>query len=816
MKNIIYLSLTAFVLGFCSCSNETFEGNGQITNDQLKAVTPTIDSRTTMNGTSVLWSANDHIGVIAHDNTVYANNDYHLTNGANTQSADFEGSYTGIKVLAYYPYNKSTTYDGSTIKLTMPDNYTYNSQEPNSNNQAPMACKISADKQDNISFKNAGALIYITLNNIPEGYNKAVLTSEGNAAPNIAGDTEINFDADGNPTLTAAASASNSKSITISFTASSGSTQNLQFYFPIPVATYPELNISITKDGSEPKNIKSFTGSNGQGVKATRGTRLYTTVTIDKITGSVPTEVTNTSEATTALQSSTAVTINEIKDENSPTISLPKKDATAAQSPVSISIGKVSSASTITLKESTEGSGTAAKQVNLSLGEIASQTSLDVDLPNSTTTVSSNDGTAVTIDKITAKTAVNTLIIDKNVTVKELIIAGGNVKVYGVVENISRSNDNAEASTTVTSYGAADIKVVSGDNTDKFSFKSEWDGVSVVTPTNNKIYTAAQFASYQSKTVDQHVAADALAITMSAGAELFADIDLKNKDWQGIVLASGQTFDGNKKTISNLSMTKPVLYETGDRTHPACIGLFAAAYANSTIKGITLKGVRVGTEAKNVECKWTGSLVGYSQAKTYTDCKAEDVKLYCNTNLGYYSSYRVGGLIGFIAAGDPTLTSCTVNNATIVANFAYGGLVGSVMTASTTFTTCKTSNITLLLGDCRNEDLGTVSKFIGDVELAGGTRSITIGDSNSSDALTSDEKDALHFYMITKKDANNSVLTYTDGNQYIGRISKAQLTLTVNGSTLAQGTDYNKYEVAPYTPGSIPQYDKNGTTGWEK
>ena len=83
---------------------------------------------------------------------------------------------------------------------------------------------------------------------------------------------------------------------------------------------------------------------------------------------------------------------------------------------------------------------------------------------------------------------------------KELVIAGGNVEVYGTVKNISLADGNS-SETTVTSYGSGVVEKVGDSNTDKFNFKSEWDGVSVAeaTPTDGKIYTAAQLAYYQSK-----------------------------------------------------------------------------------------------------------------------------------------------------------------------------------------------------------------------------------------------------------------------------------------------------------------------------
>lgn len=635
-----------------------------------------------------------------------------------------------------------------------------------------------------------------------------MLTSTGSNAPNIAGEAQIAFDGGDNPSLTTTG-AQNSKSATISFTAS-GSTQDLRFYFPVPVNTYPELKISLTKDGSYTKDIKTFKGKDGLGVAATRGTRLHTTVTIDKVTGIVPTEVADATEATTALQTSNAVTINNISDNSN--IELPKKDDSGANTPVNIAIENIASEKTVTLKETASGTGTVAKEVNLSLGDGASGKNFEVELEGSTVTVSSTNGTPVEIGKMTAATAANTLIIDKGVTIKELIVAKGNVKVYGVVEKISRKEGNSDGFTTVTSYGSADIREVTDVTPSKFSFKSEWDGVSQVMPTNNKIYTAAQLASYQSKQVNQEGDVSALAVTMPNGATLFADIDLKDYDWQGIVLAANQTFDGNKKTISNLSMTKPVLYETGVATHPACIGFFAAAQSKSIIKDITLSGVKVGNESQHINCKWVGSLVGHSSACTYTDCNAENVDLYCNTT--GFASYRVGGLIGFISSGDPTLTRCNVTTANIVANFAYGGLIGSSLTSSITLDDCDATDITLRAGYIdETGNLGSVSKYIGDVDGGGGTRSVTITNFDSQTGLTEQDKKELRFKEILKTE-NSKTYFYNDENLYVGIVNSSTLTLTVNSVSKAIGTDFNKYQEVSYKSDGLPGYTNDGKVDW--
>ena len=86
-----------------------------------------------------------------------------------------------------------------------------------------MACQINESAQNVLAFKNAGALMSVTVNNIPKDYTWAKLTSmtaQGKTTvPTIAGNAQITF-SKGIPTVTTTET-SNSSSITINFAASS-------------------------------------------------------------------------------------------------------------------------------------------------------------------------------------------------------------------------------------------------------------------------------------------------------------------------------------------------------------------------------------------------------------------------------------------------------------------------------------------------------------------------------------------------------------------------------------------------------------------
>lgn len=261
------------------------------------------------------------------------------------------------------------------------------------------------------------------------------------------------------------------------------------------------------------------------------------------------------------------------------------------------------------------------------------------------------------------------------------------------------------------------------------------------------------------------------------------------------MVINGKTFDGGKHTISNLNMSQYLLDQQATTYTPeACIGLFAAVYGNAAIKDIALDGVTIEPSAEKSP-KWVGSLVGYSRGTgtIYTNCVAKNVKILTKGT----GSYRVGGLIGYIekskgtADATATLTGCKVETANIAASFSYGGLVGSLYD-SVTFTDCHTSNITLALnGDCTS-NLGYVSKFIGDVTNGRAHNRVIVIQNCSADLLTSEEQQALNFSSVAGQQGKAG--TYTPVSPFVGIVDVTeQMTITVGGTTLVNGTDYNKY-----------------------
>lgn len=444
MKKILFTSLAVLGLGITGCSNEDL-GVAKSGVDEVCATMGDAESRTAMNGNSVVWSTGDEIGIFVTNgsSSTYTNTNYSLSSGAGTKNAGFSGVLEGenpVKKAAFYPYGSDASYDGSKISLTLKDTYNYKEGE---NSSALMACQINESAQDVLAFKNAGALMSITVNNIPKDYTWAKLTSmtaQGKTTvPTIAGNAQIAF-SEGIPTLTTIGTL-NSSSITINFTAGND-VASKTFYFPLPVAEYPALELSIG-NGSTSQVLKT------KALDAKRNERYTTTITLDEVSGSVPTTVESVSAVADALATTNSVSVTDVAPtETSPTVSIPKKNTPAEN--VSISFEKISTTATVAIKEASTGASgnSAPENVLVSVPQLDTAPKFEIELPSSTVTLAANGETA-TYDEVTATTAANTLVLDKGITVNTLKVKAGNVRVKSGAKVTAISRESGNTSTVI-------------------------------------------------------------------------------------------------------------------------------------------------------------------------------------------------------------------------------------------------------------------------------------------------------------------------------------------------------------------------------
>lgn len=203
----------------------------------------------------------------------------------------------------------------------------------------------------------------------------------------------------------------------------------------------------------------------------------------------------------------------------------------------------------------------------------------------------------------------------------------------------------------------------------------------------------------------------------SANAKLNANIDLKSKAWTAIGTASKPytgTFDGNGKTVSNLSITATSnnqglfgvvkggtvknftvsgKIEIGVATGVQRIGgVVGWAYGNAKISDVTSNVTITDSETtSHTENRYIGGVVGYLGSHQGNDgsvTAATVEKCVYNGTLSLHKNQQIGGIVG--VSFNSTVKNCS-NNGSVTASDTdshhVAGIVGSAQDG-TTVTQC--------------------------------------------------------------------------------------------------------------------------------
>lgn len=239
-KTFKLFAIAAAALTAAACAQEVASPEEGLVADTFTAIIESKDTKTSINEDNyTVWTGGDAVTVFTND---FGAHKYELADGANTNAGTFAASSTAAqsKIAAIYPHNEANAYDGEKFTVQVPSEHQYVEGEIS---KAPMV-GIFAD--GSVAFKNAGALIRVTATNIPAGFHTVTLTSEN---VNLSGEMTV---VENNLTAGAYAEANNSVSIT--WTPVDKKT-DMEFYFPIPVATFSKLTVTAT-DGTQTYIIK--------------------------------------------------------------------------------------------------------------------------------------------------------------------------------------------------------------------------------------------------------------------------------------------------------------------------------------------------------------------------------------------------------------------------------------------------------------------------------------------------------------------------------------------------------------------------------
>lgn len=301
------------------------------------------------------------------------------------------------------------------------------------------------------------------------------------------------------------------------------------------------------------------------------------------------------------------------------------------------------------------------------------------------------------------KTNSGQLTKDTDYTVTLSSNAPAAVGTYTISFTAKEGNSGGYAGTTTRTFC-----VMEGEDLDGYVFDTEGEGESKVYLINNE-RDLERLAAYVNSGHD----ATGKTFKQNADITLTAAHTSIGRYFEGTYKYFKGTYDGNNKTISNLTVNAP---------NSNYQGLFGYT-SKAVIKNVTLANCNITGK------QYTGGIVGYASTST----AIENCHVNGNINATASDASEHGGIVGSATA--TSITNCTVTGtiSTSVSNDNYGGIVGA-------------ANYDVVITSCEN-----AAKISGDGQKHGG---IVGRDNNGSNKFK---------YCL-----NTGVVK---GNQYVGAIA---------------------------------------------
>lgn len=432
------------------CSNDEFEGNAPKGQTIITAgfEQPGAKTRTSVGSSNeVLWMSGDAFRLFYTESTTAKTVDF-----STTQDKVAQATFTTSPALAdditssyaVYPagYSPSLGSD-DVVTMTLPKSFKSNS----GHSDGPMYANASAG-YNNLQFKHLCGLLKLTVTELPTTAKQFVISAD----QNLAGTATATL-SDGDPVLAITDDSEASKNITVSINVDAATTTQT-FYIPIPVGNYTNLKAEIKDDGGSV--ISTHKAKVWPYVTVTRAKMLYATFGFDLVT-SAEAGSASISEAIQAAapkqdlstQTSTTVLIEgnlDVSQELNATIQVPVK----TNSDIALTFKNVpttTSTNPLTIEEAEVDTGAEAAEESKNVLTVSipntgdsNQPSLVINTPNSTTELATTE-IAATFAEVTALTANNTLVINKGVTITNLKVKGGNIRIKSGAEVSTLTKD---------------------------------------------------------------------------------------------------------------------------------------------------------------------------------------------------------------------------------------------------------------------------------------------------------------------------------------------------------------------------------------
>lgn len=384
IKYYFYMAMAALVMTNCSQEEEL-----QDIQQDLHTLTATIEggsSRSAVTDGGIFWwTSGDAISV---------------WNGSSYQQCTYSGTGNNfgnapsqMSGYAIYPHGSHPTYSGSGLpKVNMESSYTYGSTN------AIMLAKVQNGSK-NLAFNHLGGLMRFTIKDIPTNATSFTFT----ANTGITGNFQV-LEENGKNFIETAAATSSNKTVTITF---SDNQSERTFYVPLPVGEYNGFTIAI--------GDKKYVSTAKNTIK--RRTLLLMPIFTYTDTGLVK------GKSSIKLEKNAEQEMNVDGNESL----LIETPTSSTDTKLNLNYTPETNNSTLNISDGQTGPSKESKaKVVVKVSNNKEVSELNIDAPTLTVELASG-----TYDEITAKTATQTLIIKKGVTVKNLKVIGGEV----VVEN---------------------------------------------------------------------------------------------------------------------------------------------------------------------------------------------------------------------------------------------------------------------------------------------------------------------------------------------------------------------------------------------
>ena len=387
MKARFYLAMAAAALLMTNCSQDEPMAQSQGGTNTLTATIEGASRSAVTDGGVFSWTSGDKISVYNGEGFT----EFTLSSG-NT----FTGEPITPSGVAVYPAG-THQYDGTTTKINMPATYTYGSTN------APMLAEIGSG--NNLQFKHLGGIMRFVVKGVPSSATLFTFTANSG----ITGDFEVTTDGE-NKKISATTVTENNKTVTINFT-SADIKDVMTFYIPLPTGTYGGYTVSV--GGKSHTTATTVENVINRGTLMLMPTFTYPESGNELVKGEDNMVVLNGNEnVSLPVANGEKVTV-AIADDAEATLNLALPAGTT-DGTVNISDGSA---------ENTGSQTTSDGTLNVVAANVST---LNIDAPTLTVKLASGE-----YDKVEALTAQQTLIIGEGVTIGELVLKGGNLKLEG-------------------------------------------------------------------------------------------------------------------------------------------------------------------------------------------------------------------------------------------------------------------------------------------------------------------------------------------------------------------------------------------------